>query len=1022
MAERGVVSGRSRFLVAAPAHRRWLADILHDGGMEAECVGVGGAAELQAALASGPWDALLAEFGAAGPIDTAGLLELTAAHAGLPVILLTTPEREPQAVEWLRHGIWDVVRRDCAGRLLPALRRALHASAQARELQVARVRWRHLVENIGQGLVLLDAGGVILLANAALERMFGYAMGELVGQPVEVLVAGERRAAHADGRLNCPPRPAPPHLWPCGRIEGRRKDSSLFPVEIALSPYQEEGHTVVLATVDDISARAQIERELYLIASVFEMREGILVTDRNNRILRVNRAFSEITGYSEGEVLGKNPAILQSGRQGPEFYRDMWQMLQREGRWAGEIQNRHKNGRIYPEWLTITAIRDGAGEISHYVGVFTDLTMQKQAEKAVAANAAKSEFLANMSHEIRTPMNGVVGMTDILQETALTQEQRRMVRTIRDSALSLLGILDDILDFSKIEAGKLALETAPTSLRDVAEEVARLLVPNAGARDIDFHVYVDPALPQWVMADPLRLRQIMYNLLGNALKFTQGDAARHGMVALRVESCPGGDSPPACRIRVIDNGIGIAPEAIGHLFQPFTQADESTSRRFGGTGLGLSITKRLVSLMQGSVTVRSAPGEGTEFTVTLPLQEAYAGQRLPELVSLQGLRVLAVTADARCAEALQAYLCHAGAEVCVAPDLDAARQHMRQPEPWSLLVLETPWPEQAAQEAGFASLPWVQLCRPGSLGENLPGRVCVHQHPLFYRELLNGVALASGRLTVPELVARSERRLHPRAAPPNPRQAAAAGTLVLVAEDNETNREVIQQQLRLLGYASEAVGDGRSALEHWRSGRYGMLLTDYHMPGMDGFQLTAAIRAEEPAGSHFPIVAVTANALQGEEERCLAAGMDGYLTKPVRLDALGRMMARWLPSALPLTLSGDAADDSLSVWDRQALTRLVGDQPGLHHSLLEKFVSHAEQHVASIVEAAACGEAALAGEVAHKLKSAARSVGAMALGAVCQGIEDAGRALDIEQVRRLCRVLDQAHAGFLQCLQEAGAL
>ncbi len=469
--------------------------------------------------------------------------------------------------------------------------------------------------------------------------------------------------------------------------------------------------------------RAQTERELTLIASVFEMREGVMVTDRDNRILRVNRAFTEITGYAEAEVVGRNPSMLRSGRQGPEFYRDMWQALRRDGRWSGEILNRHKSGRIYPQWLSITVI-DGADRgVSHYVAVMADLTQHKEAERALAANAAKSEFLANMSHEIRTPMNGVVGMTDILLETPLTPEQGRMVRTIRDSALSLLGILDDVLDFSKIEAGKLTLEAVPASLREVAEEVARLLVPNAGARDIDFHVYVDPALPQWVLADPLRLRQIMYNLLGNALKFTQGDAARRGRVALRVESPAGGGGTPAFRIRVIDNGIGIAPEAMGRLFRPFTQADESTSRRFGGTGLRLSITRRLVSLMQGSIEVRSAPGDGAEFTVTLPLQQAYAGHRLPELVSLQGLRVLAVVTDAMSAEVVQAYLRHAGAHVCVEADPDAAWERLRQPGPWSLLVLEASWAEWAGQDAAFASLPWVLLGRRGSPDETRPGPV-----------------------------------------------------------------------------------------------------------------------------------------------------------------------------------------------------------------------------------------------------------------------------------------------------------
>ncbi len=746
---------------------------------------------------------------------------------------------------------------------------------------------------------------------------------------------------------------------------------------------------------------------------VLDQHAIVTVAEVDGSISYGNDRFVEISGYTHAEFMGRDHRLLKSGHHPQEFFTAMYATINAGGVWHAEVCNRAKDGHLYWVDTTIAAFMGSDGKPRQYIGVRTDITERKRAEeKSLAAVRAKSEFLANMSHEVRTPMNGVVGMIDILRESELLPEQQRMLDTIHRSSLSLLGILNDILDFSKIEAGKLEIEAIATSVREVVEGVAQLVVTPGSASDIDLAIFVAPELPRWMLLDPTRLRQILLNLLGNAMKFI---TARPGRVKLHVEPCTLAQGGPGVRFRVSDNGIGMSPQQLERLFQPFTQGDESTARRFGGTGLGLSITQRLVELSGGQIQARSAVGVGSEFTVELPRLACPPGRPLPPEPRLDGVRVLAVTQDAQALRDASAYGVAAGASITAVADLAAARLWLHQAGNASeatVVVLGLDVSETPAELDLPEGLGVVRIVRRSGSNLRSENEVMVSARPLLYHELIQGVALAAGRVPAPR-VNEERRQILTRPQAPTVEQALARRQLILLAEDNETNRDVMREQLGLLGYAAEVASDGAVALQMWRSGhgeRYGLLLTDCHMPHTDGFALTAAIRQTEGPGQRLPIVAVTANAMQGEAQRCVERGMDGYLSKPLRLKELRAMLAKWLPLGGDLASIGTAqsapAEPGSIAWNSATLGRMVGDNPELQRRLLNKFVLNAARQVAAIGAAAAAGDIGTVADVAHGLKSAARTVGAPALGELCQRMETAGREGDAALCVALCRGLE----------------
>ncbi|HYE51174.1 MAG TPA: response regulator [Azospirillaceae bacterium] len=605
----------------------------------------------------------------------------------------------------------------------------------------------------------------------------------------------------------------------------------------------------------------------------------------------------------------------------------------------------------------------------------------RSARAAESASRLKSSFLAAMSHEIRTPMNGVLGMLELLSHSKLDRDQSEMLNTARESAGTLLRIIDDILDFSKIEAGRMDMERQPLNFGQLVEGVAETLAPNARKKGVAFHIHVDPRIPFALLGDPVRLRQILFNLTGNAIKFTE-----RGSVAVHVQQEEALPGRRRIRVEVRDTGIGIADDMKDQLFQPFTQAERSTSRRFGGTGLGLSISHRLIELMRGEIGLESELGRGSTFWFRLELEEAREGEAGGAEADVAGLRVLVGTEEAALRETLISYLEVAGAT----PVLQAA-------EPWDVALVaglrDAPWPTPPGLR------PAVLLADADSVRPlHMPPAVPQVGRPVRRGALYKAIATAAGRAQK----APAEPPANPcrpgRAAPPDVATAEAAGRLVLVAEDQKVNQMVISRQLAMLGLACEIFPDGLPALEAWRTGRYGLVLTDCNMPDMDGFELTKAIRADEAAKglARTPVIALTANAMVGEEQRCLAAGMDGFLSKPVDLGQLNACMNRWLPAARP-EAAPDAAPPpaaaepppvpAAEVLDLGMALDLFGEVNDEVREFFGEFLDAARPLLDAVENAFAADDAVQARKQAHALAGISKNAGAKELGALGDAVE-----------------------------------
>ena len=628
---------------------------------------------------------------------------------------------------------------------------------------------------------------------------------------------------------------------------------------------------------------------------------------------------------------------------------------------------------------------------------------------AQSANLAKSSFLAAMSHEIRTPMNGVVGMVEVLINESPHTQQAISLQIVLDSASSLLGIIDDILDFSKIEAGYLSLENTDEILADVIESVVRSIVPHALGKNVNISLYVDPALPTSVSVDAVRLRQILNNLIGNAIKFSGSVVGSQGKVDVRATLCA--KEPHSLKLDVIDDGIGIEASAIDQIFDHFVQAESSTTRRFGGSGLGLAICKRLIKLMDGEISVASEPGKGSVFTVTLPLaapEVALAKQ----YDDLSGIYCEIISNTTFCANDVQSYIIASGATVSVKSPSEisqAAYNHDLQP----LVLLGTEADVRSAVSnrykdhprlgcivlyrnvGGIASISrHIEIPLPSENSGNGPtNSTSVPLDGIRRSDLIAATAYASGKSLQSSISWKSSSSSDVGTSSLDLSKEEISNYSLLVAEDDPINQKVLQKQLSLLGFSAEFASNGHEALILWRSKPFNALITDLHMPVLDGYQLTNAIREEESDSERIPIIALTANANREDIERARLAGIDQYLTKPIRLallkQALEKIVVDSLSHVETAEIQVEPAQPVDVLFDPDTLHSLLGDDQEEIAEFLAQFIAQLDVEKNALLPSITSNDKETVRAIAHRYTSSSRSVGANKLGAVFSELEEA---------------------------------
>jgi PAS domain S-box-containing protein len=747
--------------------------------------------------------------------------------------------------------------------------------------------------------------------------------------------------------------------------------------------------------------------------------DAFVMADASGRIIAWNRQAEATLGWTREEVLGRSltdtiipPAFREAHRAGFERF-----LATGHGPVLGrrlELSALHREGRELPIEITISAVQWGGERC--FAAFLHDITERKRAEEelraakgaAEAANRAKSEFLANMSHEIRTPMNGILGMTDLLLEGDLTREQRESLGLVKSSADALLGVINDILDFSKIEAGKLDLDPTPLFLRDLVGDTLKALAYQAHEKGLELACDLPPNVPDLVIADPVRLRQVLTNLVGNAIKFTE-----RGEVVVRAALLETRDDRYRLRFAVSDTGIGIPANKLKAIFDPFTQADGSTTRKFGGTGLGLTICARLVEIMGGRIWAESELGKGSTFQFEIQLERARGSieRRVPVPADLRGLPVLVVDDNATNRRVLEETLRLWGATpTCVDSGqaaLDELARAAAAQQRYAAVLLDAMMPgmdgfevaERVAKNPAIGA-PILMLTSADRKGDAARSRAlgiaAYLVKPVKPNELNLALAVALPAAAA-EIV---------YTAPRSGRDANGVRRLrILVAEDNPVNQRVAIRLLEKGGHAVTLANHGGEAVVALDRGEFDLVLMDVQMPEMDGFEATRVIREREAGtGRHIPIVAMTAHAMKGDRERCLAAGMDDYLAKPVQRSELDRVLA-WVAGA-PATAPKESAPAEPVAFDRtSALERLGGDE-ALFAEVAGLFLTDAPQQLEDIRRAVAARDAGALRRAAHSLKGAAAYVGGMAASSVAHRLELLGAENDLRAAPDALKALD----------------
>ena len=874
-------------------------------------------------------------------------------------------------------------------------------------------------------VIVVDELQRIAFFSAGAERIFGYFAGEVLDQPLALLLPEAVRDAHVRhmrefARERIPAR----SMAERAEVKGRRADGTVFDVEASILKLELDGRTFFAAIMRDVSASRQSRRALARSEERFRQLAatapvGIFQTDAVGHYLYVNQRWTEMAGLSATEAAGTGWSQAVHPQD-----RGRVQTAWREAVDAGvpfDLRYRFLRADGAEIWVVGRAVASlaGDGEVTGFLGTVTDVTenqhqtlalAQAKAE-AEAAARAKSLFLANMSHEIRTPLNAVIGMTTLLLDTPMSADQLEFARTIRAGGEALLEIVNDILDFSRADAGKMEIDQHVFDLRRCVEEALDMVAPRAHEKGLNLACMFDEGMPAALLGDSTRIRQILVNLLVNAVKFTQEGEVLVTVSAERLE----GDLHRV-DFSVSDTGIGIAPDQLPRLFESFTQADASTTRKFGGTGLGLAICKRLAELMGGTASAQSEPGRGSVFRVTIQANAALLGEP-PEYLrdatpDLQGKRLLIVGDNQTNRRILTRLAQQWGMVTSTLPSAVETLDRLDQGARYDLAVIDMAQPERDGLDLAMemrrrysaAELPIVLLSslsqrQPLLRDPRAPGVVLLTKPikavPLY--ETLTSVA--KGR---PEDVA---------VPTPAPAEDLQASTLrVLVAEDNAINQRVASQLLRRLGYRADVVANGLEVIDAVERHRYDVVLMDIQMPEMDGLQAAQWIVQRRAEGGLPRIIAMTANVMPGDAELYAAAGMDGHVAKPIALADLAQALTR----AVGLVGADGAAGEGIEVvLDRVRLEHLRAMQddaaPTLVRDLIDLFVADMPGHLASLTEALDASDAPRLARLAHRLLSVTENLGLPRLSALCIDIERLARQNHLARAAHLVALLAPAH-------------
>ncbi len=814
------------------------------------------------------------------------------------------------------------------------------------KVRASEQRHRSLVE-LSPHAIFVNCDDQIVFANQACAKLFS-ALGpaQLLGKPVMDFIHPD---SHSTARERITRILATNGTLTAIEEQFVALDGKTIDVEVAAAAIRFEGKQAIQVILTDIRARKQLERALLatnmqleaILASATNV--SIIATNTDGLITTFNTGATTMLGYADREMVGQQPLTAlhlqeELDQLAGELHRDPatplqpFEVLTEQARHGGFHEREwtyiRKDGGRLTVLVTITELRNSDRQLTGFLAIGKDITPRKKAEAALTKAAlelerknvelaqardtalqtaqVKADFLATMSHEIRTPMNAIIGMTGLLLDTALTEEQHDFADTVRRSSDALLTIVNDILDFSKIEAGKLHFEELAFDLRLAVEDTLELLAEPAQSKGLELIALVDASVPIGVVGDPGRLRQILVNLVNNAIKFTST-----GEVFLQVTR-DAQSGPGVLRFSVTDTGIGISPEAQAKLFQAFVQADSSTTRRFGGTGLGLAICQRLVTQMKGHIGVESRPGEGSTFWFTAQFPET-ALVAAPAHISwsrLRGRRILLVAPNKTVRRALQQELSAQGIE-CLGAESGRAAIELAQTvaamqKPFDLALIELHMTEMDGfdtaralkEHASTAAMRLAILTTIGRRGDGSTvqalGIDAYLTKPLRPSQLLECFAQVLG-----EKDPAAAQAVAPAPPPLITKRTLAdthAGTMprLLLAEDNPVNQKVACKMLEKLGYRVDVASNGQEAVAAHERAPYPLIFMDCQMPEVDGFEATALIRKMEGKSAHTPIVAMTANAMQGDRERCLAAGMDDYVAKPIRPKELQTVLDNWL--------------------------------------------------------------------------------------------------------------------------------